>query len=340
MLPPWISKSNENKMHDNDNDEGTSDKALSMSERKYRSNEEEAENYQSRYERRHSSNNNTSSGNNDTDRLSVGQELTCLCAVSLALLAVGLVVYWILFTQMGGGGLSWSEGKADQVFNWHPLMMVTAFSFMTVASLIFRLGRARVFQTTRNQQTTRTSLKMIHALSWAVVAGCASVGILAVFKSHNDPVSGYKPNLYSLHSWIGTGVLLLFVTQFVVGLHLFGIRLHCVSSTFRSTMMQLHRYTGTIIYNLTAVTILMGILEKETFVGCAYDVSKNAQPDLPFQNFTQIPLVCRVGHSLGVVIALMTMCTGYVLYNFPAATTTTDDDDNSGSSSNPTLGFV
>ena len=55
----------------------------------------------------------------------------------LALMAVCVVSLWVSDEAMGGGGVSWSEGDAKRVFNWHPVMMIVAFAFMTVSSLAF-----------------------------------------------------------------------------------------------------------------------------------------------------------------------------------------------------------
>ena len=62
------------------------------------------------------------------------QQVANLVAHSLALLSLLVVSRWV--SQLGG--LSWKEGESKQVFNWHPLLMIVAFNFMTVATLSFR----------------------------------------------------------------------------------------------------------------------------------------------------------------------------------------------------------
>lgn len=52
--------------------------------------------------------------------------------------------------------------------------------------------------------------KVIHLVLHGVALGLGIVGIIAAFKNHNE--SGIA-NLYSLHSWIGIGVISLYGLQ-------------------------------------------------------------------------------------------------------------------------------
>ena len=224
-----------------------------------------------------------------------------LLAISLI-----LVVYWWISKL---GGLSWQAGHAKQVFNWHPLLMVTAFSFMTVSSLSFRAPW---------KHADRNVNKFVHALSWLVAALSAAVGLIAVFRSHNDSVSGYIANLYSLHSWIGTLVVILYIAQFILGVRAFGgiavLANPRWSPSWKRLLLQFHVVVGPWIYTLTGVTILLGIQEKEGFVGCAYHVDT---PDLfPLQHWGKIPPPCLVSHMLGLLVFMTLISTGIALAEF------------------------
>ena len=79
-------------------------------------------------------------------------------------------------------------------------------------------------------------------------------------------------------------------------------------------MLTVDYYVGPMIYLSTAITILLGIQEKERFVGCADKVNK---ADLfPIQNFYEIPFACRISHSLGIVVLLMTVSTTFAMHDF------------------------
>ncbi|XLR23479.1 hypothetical protein S83_051379, partial [Arachis hypogaea] len=52
--------------------------------------------------------------------------------------------------------------------------------------------------------------KLIHLILHAIVLILGIVGICAAFKNHNE--SGIA-NMYSLHSWLGIGVISLYAIQ-------------------------------------------------------------------------------------------------------------------------------
>jgi cytochrome b-561 len=211
-----------------------------------------------------------------------------------------LVAIWVNQDAMGGGGLSWDSGS-KLVFNWHPVMMIIAFAFMTMASLSFRM---------KIYSSDRKILKTLHGIKWAVAAICATVGLNAVFRSHNE---AFPPiaNLYSLHSWIGVSTIVLYFYQLSSGTLFFGMSL-LSSSQQRARMLTFHRFLGPCIYLITGTTILLGIQEKEGFVGCSYQVTT---PDYnPLVHYFDIPMACRISHGLGLVILLMMMSTTFALF--------------------------
>ena len=240
------------------------------------------------------------------------QQYTNVAAHVLALTIIVVVYAWI--SKLGGLISPWqATGRAKIVFNWHPLLMVTAFSFMTVSSLSFR---ANWYKSDNIHHNNRNVVKLIHAMGWAVAALAATLGLLAVFQSHNDRQSGYIANMYSLHSWIGAGVILLYVIQFGVGLRAFGGPLASRNWTqpARAMLLRFHVVIGPMIYFLTGVTILLGIQEKEGFIGCGYKVDS---PDLfPIQHIGKIPSVCLVSHILGILVFLTMIAVGLALADF------------------------
>lgn len=230
------------------------------------------------------------------------QRYANMLAHILSLLCVITVIVWISAL----GGLSLQDGKSKQVFNWHPLLMICAFSFMTVATLSFRLSVAIT--------ANRSYKKLLHGIAWSVAALCAFVALLAVFKSHNDAVSGFIANLYSLHSWIGIAVVGMYGIQFLVGIFSFAWPLATMTPTRKARILQLHKFIGPFVYNATAATILLGIQEKEGFIGCSYTVTE--ADTFPVRHFFDIPSICRTSHLLGILVLAVALCTNLVLYDF------------------------
>jgi cytochrome b-561 len=237
-------------------------------------------------------------------RLQQVQRVSLFAAHLSSLLSVAVVISWIHLL----GGLSWKQGESKRIFNWHPLLMVVAFSFMTVASLSFRY-----------KHSSRQYLKTTHVMSWTVAALCALIALIAVFQSHNDPISGFIANLYSLHSWIGCFVIFMYVAQFAIGLFSFAWSPSSLTPLWKARLLIFHRFLGPTIYNGVAITALLGIQEKEGFVGCAYTVTK--ADTFPISHFWEIPTACRVSHLLGILVLLTALATNLSCHQFVAAET-------------------
>jgi cytochrome b-561 len=245
-----------------------------------------------------------------------------MAAYMLSFIAVLLVFWWIHML----GGFSWqTTGHSKQVFNWHPFLMVIAFDFITVATLSFRtnLGNvsvpnsdstAQVHLDHQSQVELHNQQKLIHGMAWLIAALCAIFALLAVFQSHNDPVSGYSANLYSLHSWMGMMVILFYVIQFGIGFFAFWKPIPYFTTTIRKQrILQIHKTVGPIIYYTITLTILLGIQEKETFVVCSYPVVDKPDWVFPFSNLSRIPVACRISHVLAFVILFTAICTSMAL---------------------------
>jgi len=235
---------------------------------------------------------------NTESYLSRMQRWSHLIAHILALVAVWTVIWWINLL----GGLSWGKGQARQVFNYHPLLMILGFCFMTVASLSFR----------HYTLVSRRLRKITHALSWTIALLCGAISLLAVFQSHNDADSGLVANMYSLHSWVGSVVASFYVIQWLVGLYAFGFG----NPSWKVVAIFIHKYIGPVLYQGVALTILLGIQEKEGFIGCAYPV-ESIDWFPPF-HFFEIPFSCRVSHFLGLVVFMTTAFTMFAIHKFPS----------------------
>jgi hypothetical protein len=134
----------------------------------------------------------------------------------------------------------------------------------------------------------------------------------AAFKSHNTKKFGYKANLYSLHSWIGIGAVVLFGQNYVLG------ALHFLTDKFPSDMKKLympyHMFLGELAYLTGLAAIETGIMEKVTFMECGYTVT---EPDYnPAEHYLDIPPGCRLGQGIGVIVLLLASAALFVLKNW------------------------
>mmetsp|Transcript_32290 Transcript_32290/g.69701 ORF Transcript_32290/g.69701 Transcript_32290/m.69701 type:complete len:306 (+) Transcript_32290:210-1127(+) len=272
----------------------------------------------------------SSSSSSSLPFLQQAQSVSSILSIFLSPLAVILVSVW----ASNLGGVSWTQGESGRVFNWHPVLMVTAYAIMNIGALVFRVSGTSSYQTSiarssssatavlpsEDAEKKRGFMKIIHGSIWSSSFIFGTVAMVAVFKSHNDPISGYIANLYSFHSWVGILVLSLYTLQFVVGILAFGGLLSSGERNSRSciskpVLMELHKYAGTYIHILVSVTIMLGIQEKEGFVGCGYKVE--SADLMPFLNYGLIPYACKISHDLGLVILAMGLFTSFGLARFP-----------------------
>ncbi|XP_076054626.1 transmembrane ascorbate-dependent reductase CYB561 isoform X2 [Oratosquilla oratoria] len=164
----------------------------------------------------------------------------------LGVLSVVLIGVWIAQFHKG---FAWQSNPAVE-FNWHPLLMVLGLVFLYANGALMFRG----FRTERKMK-----LKLLHAGFQAAALIVSSVGLKAVFDSHNlkDPPA---PNMYSLHSWIGLSAVILFCCQWVMGLVTFlipGLR-----SSLRAAYLPVHRFFGLAIFVTALAAALTGLTEK------------------------------------------------------------------------------
>ncbi|CAH2305745.1 cytochrome b reductase 1 [Pelobates cultripes] len=163
-------------------------------------------------------------------------------------LGVIFVLVWVLHWREG---LAWNGGAAE--FNWHPVLVITGFVFIEgIAIIVYRLPWT--------WKCSKLLMKYIHAGLHLVAIVLVIVALVAVFDFHNS----FKiPNMYSLHSWVGLTVVILFSLQLVISVFVF--LLPIASDSLRAALMPIHVYMGLLLYGSIIATCLMGITEKLIF---------------------------------------------------------------------------
>lgn len=159
-------------------------------------------------------------------------------------LAVVLVAVWMGHFQ---GGFAWGSDP----FNYHPLFMVIGMIFLYADGIL----AYRVFRNDR-----KLYIKILHASMHVAALIFASVGLKAVFDSHNN--SGFA-NLYSLHSWLGLTVVIAFGLQWVLGF--FAYLSPWIGQGVKRFYMPYHRFWGATLLALAGATALLGITENAIF---------------------------------------------------------------------------
>jgi len=224
-------------------------------------------------------------GNDDEniDNDSSGKIIFYVLVILAELLGIVAIVLIIVWCNKFMGGFSWHGGAQ---FNYHPL-------FMVLGLIVFYGNSAMTYRVLRS--TNKMITKIIHTTLHVLAFVFAVLGLVAVFAFHNNKKI---PNVYSLHSWIGIGTVVLFSCQLVFGFICF--MLPFIKDEYRKTYLKIHIFFGMAIFALAVVSCVSGLTEKLGF-------------SVP--NYSDFVEVGNMANTIGIVIALFAMLVGYILYN-------------------------
>ncbi|KAF5201171.1 Cytochrome b561 [Thalictrum thalictroides] len=166
----------------------------------------------------------------------------------LAVAAAVLVLVWNIHFR---GGLAFESTNKNLIFNIHPVLMLIGFIILGGEAII----------SYKALPWRKDVKKQIHLVLHAIALILGIVGIYAAFKFHNE---SNIANLYSLHSWIGLGTIVLYGIQWLFGFVVFFFP--GGSSAIRSDSLPWHVLFGMFVYVLAVCTALLGFLEKLTFL--------------------------------------------------------------------------
>lgn len=217
----------------------------------------------------------------------------------LSILAIFLTIFWANTNDVENkflGGVNWEE----LVFNWHPILMMASFGFCLPMGLM--QYRFPLFDHQINKYT--------HVMWYILAIILAGIGLKAVWKSHDNVESGgLRANLYSLHSWIGMGTLVLFSQNFILGcIHFLNPSL---AMRIKAAYKPYHIFFGLCTFICAILAIETGIMEKNTFTGCGYIVTE--VDSNPASNYDLIPQGCRVSNWIGVTMLIVLFLTTFGL---------------------------
>ncbi|KAI4330878.1 hypothetical protein MLD38_029121 [Melastoma candidum] len=189
----------------------------------------------------------------------------------LALAGVVMVLVWCIHFM---GGLAWEATDKSLIFNIHPVLMLIG--------LVIIGGEA--IMTYKALPLKKELKKVIHMVLHAIALVLGIIGIYAAFKYHNESSIA---NLYSLHSWLGIGIITLYGIQWIYGFLIF--LFPGGSSAVRSETVPWHIVLGLIIFSLAVGNAAIGLLEKLTFLESASLAKFGAEAYLV--NFTAVVTV-------------------------------------------------
>merc|ERR1711997_823440 len=212
--------------------------------------------------------------------------------LTVSLIGLSLVITTIAWVGKFKGGVSFSQTEKGIDFNWHPILMTISLIFLYGnGALIYRVIPPR-------NESHKLKLKLGHAGTMLLAFSLMVIGLKAAFDSHNF-ANPPKPNLYTLHSWVGLLAAILFACQWTLGFLAF--LFPKFSEDIRALLLPVHQYFGSTILVLAAAAALMGHLEKAIWSNKDGYPLKNAEAVLV--NVTGLLIVLFV---MGVTFLLST----------------------------------
>ncbi|GLT35967.1 hypothetical protein SLA2020_103750 [Shorea laevis] len=191
-----------------------------------------------------------------------------------------MVLVWCIHFR---GGLAWEASNKSHIFNIHPVLMLIGVIIIGGEAIISH----------KSVPLKVEVKKLIHLGLHAVALILGIIGISAVFKYHNESLI---PNLYSLHSWLGIGIIVLYGIQWICGFVLFFYP--GGSNGLRADSLPWHVAFGMLVYMLAVANAAIGCMEKLTFLENSSGLAKYGSEAF-LVNFTAVITILY-----GVFVAL------------------------------------
>ncbi|PKU70796.1 ascorbate-specific transmembrane electron transporter 2-like [Dendrobium catenatum] len=186
-----------------------------------------------------------------------------------AVTAITLMLVSVLHFE-GGFSLK-AENKRVRLFNAH-------FLFMLFGPIISTGQAIMAFKIVPG---TRKARKIVHMLLNLLGIFLGALGLIAIFRLYKE--SQWAPNVHSLHSWTGLGVIGLYVIQFFLGFTFF--LFPGAKKNMRTDMKPWHAFLGLTIFMLAIFTSGTGLIQRFRFL----ELMKGREALL--LNFTGIAIV-------------------------------------------------
>ncbi|KAF5732351.1 transmembrane ascorbate ferrireductase 1 [Tripterygium wilfordii] len=166
-------------------------------------------------------------------------------------LGIALAVLVLIWNIDFRGGIVWESTNKSLIFNLHPVLMLIG--------LVIIGGEAIVSY--KSLPLKKEVKKLIHLVLHAIALVLGIIGIYAAFKFHNE---SNIANLYSLHSWLGIGIIVLYGIQWIYGFLVFFFP--GGTNGLRRESLPWHVVFGLFVYLLVVANAAIGFLEKLTFL--------------------------------------------------------------------------
>lgn len=180
-----------------------------------------------------------------------------------AIIALVLCILWVKGSDTDEGylgGLDPYSPDNENVFNWHPVLMVLGIVCLSGWSMTAYRMKIFGFAMSRN----------LHVFFHLGAKVCLTLGVKAAWDykdlDKDDDSPSYLVHMGSFHSMLGLMTTILLVQNDVIGSIVFLVPV--IPSRFRILYRPHHMFFGKAAYIVAMLTVISGITEKQTYIGC------------------------------------------------------------------------
>ena len=232
--------------------------------------------------------------------------LLCSVLTHLILFTTVIVMYIFVFNWENPVDPPGGDTPVGGFFQWHPVLMVTAFVLCMGEALI----AYRILPFEHRLQKT------IHGIFMALAVASSAVGLWMIVSYHNQHTVPID-NFYNIHGILGLTTLVLFYTQWLGGFLTFVVSWMIPSfpKNARALAMPYHRFVGVVLFVMCWASMLTGLLDRQRIQGD--DVK-------PPHNMVNYSHQANTGNAAGLLIVLSGVT---ILYHFSPVSKVKDDSD-------------
>jgi len=150
---------------------------------------------------------------------------------------------------------------SENVFAWHPILMVGGFFFGQVLAI-----------NTWSILPNLTAAKILHVLWLTTAACCMIAGLTAVVK---DQFVNKAPSLTSMHSWIGICGVAMFCMNYLSGSFMAMLTSCLPDSKIRTSIdwLTIHRFLGLSALGISSSAIYLGVMDQFGMYKCVFVIA-------------------------------------------------------------------
>ena len=180
-----------------------------------------------------------------------------------AIVALILCLLWVSGedTEEGYlGGLGAYSATSEDIFSWHAVLMVAGVVCLSGWSITAYRAKIFGYNVTRN----------LHVIFHLGAKVCLTLGVKAAwdFKDLDQDVDNpnYLAHMGSFHAMLGLATTILLFQNDMIGSIVFLVPV--IPSRFRILYKPHHMFFGKAAYIVAMLTVISGIVEKQTYIGC------------------------------------------------------------------------